>query len=661
MSILFECPKCDSTNTRISQGTPPHALRWDCDECRGWGWVKKDVAQNLIETQKALDAVVYLSSLCDGANELDGQGFNKYDAENGHRIANLIRDGEDLSFDDYQKAKHYAHKYRGQLEDISSLTEYVESVECEVVHDMNSLGITDDDVEREKSQGNLVPFIQARLNEYVPPVSCEVTTDEPIRHTSEYLEGLNNEQSHMFLRVVESVSKKFYLSVFARAGTGKTHTLVRSFAELKAQGKRVAMTAPTHKAKNVLAVMAKDFDIPCFTIQQMLGLTLRDYSRKGKKLLTQTSNGLYGEYDAVAIDEGSMCGYAITQFIPSNSNTVFIPIADRGQLPPVEEEDADEEQLVAVSKESPFFDTEDYIELNKIVRYDGAILKACTAIYDNPTHIPKFQFEQGSLERLDGNDWENMMLADFKTRLLSGELEENPDALRVLAWSNDSVARLNNAVRSHLFGRNVQAYEIGERLMAKEAIEKRLDRFSYERTVIMYSCAECTVLGSKAVYIQLNDLGNEGRLFRSELRDVQAIRAYKLLIQTDLGQEYEIDVIDRLDDATVVYVNEFFARWKSAILEFKNNRNNSSKDVSTEWARYYEGLARLTLRETKKLGYVAKLQPSFALTVHQSQGSTIDNVYLSRDILACKDLWFKRKLLYTACSRASKLLRVKGV
>jgi hypothetical protein len=54
-----------------------------------------------------------LASYCDGANSLDGQGFNKFDAPTGHRLAKMLV--SQYSETDIRKMKQLVEKYKKQL------------------------------------------------------------------------------------------------------------------------------------------------------------------------------------------------------------------------------------------------------------------------------------------------------------------------------------------------------------------------------------------------------------------------------------------------------------------------------------------------------------------------------------------------------------------
>ena len=61
-----------------------------------------------------------------------------------------------------------------------------------------------------------------------------------------------------------------------------------------------------------------------------------------------------------------------------------------------------------------------------------------------------------------------------------------------------------------------------------------------------------------------------------------------------------------------------------------------------------------------KDAYLTPIYSAFVMTIHKSQGSTFDHVYISRDILFTDDRETRNSLLYVAATRASKTLTFSG-
>lgn len=63
-------------------------------------------------------AIIFLSSVCDGAHSTDGQGFSRYDARTGHDLANkLTTYGNFASEKQLNFARKITVKYRRQLDE----------------------------------------------------------------------------------------------------------------------------------------------------------------------------------------------------------------------------------------------------------------------------------------------------------------------------------------------------------------------------------------------------------------------------------------------------------------------------------------------------------------------------------------------------------------
>lgn len=99
----------------------------------------------------------------------------------------------------------------------------------------------------------------------------------------------------------------------------------------------------------------------------------------------------------------------------------------------------------------------------------------------------------------------------------------------------------------------------------------------------------------------------------------------------------------------------FLRQWKSNILQ-------SDRDLrSSMWREYYQFLEKycLTMRGNTCMN---RLQYAYALTIHQSQGSTFENVFLDyADLIRCKEPTMRNRLLYTGATRASGNLSVLAI
>lgn len=383
------------------------------------------------------------------------------------------------------------------------------------------------------------------------------------------------------------------------AGTGKT-TAIQQFIQGNSS---VVMCAPTHKAAGVLARSAEKWgagSVDCRTLHSLLALR-KSYDREtGETIFVPDTrrDPPVSEYSLVILDECSMIGTDLWDLVVQAQKmwgNRWVLMGDPLQLPPIGEDS------------SPTFDLEWGSELREIVRYSGCIAKAVGNIRDNITskrpRLPTSDAadESGSIEfKLD---------LDFMNSFLD-EVMANPAQTKALAWTNKSVDWINDWVRRQIFGDSVAPFMPGERVVAVETITVK-DDSGFEE-VLLHTEDGCVVDEVKSA----NYLG---------------CPCWKLLVQTDFGQVAWVHALDETQELI----------WSRKLAKVKRKAQETK-----EWRDYFE------LKE----GF-ARLRAGYATTVHKSQGSTYESVYIAlSDIVRCPDHVMRNKLLYVAFSRASQKL-----
>jgi ATP-dependent exoDNAse (exonuclease V) alpha subunit len=162
------------------------------------------------------------------------------------------------------------------------------------------------------------------------------------------------------LEFLDSDQTLFLLGGYA--GTGKTTLVSLLVKALVSVGKRIALTAPTNKAVNVLQRMAAQNSlagVDFFTIHQLLGLGM--VTRAGEKVLERISSSYVHAFHVVFIDECSMIGEQLWHWI-EDAASLYAPrlkivlMGDPAQLNPVNE------------KKSPSFSVTNRAVLKQVVR-----------------------------------------------------------------------------------------------------------------------------------------------------------------------------------------------------------------------------------------------------------------------------------------------------
>ena len=248
-------------------------------------------------------------------------------------------------------------------------------------------------------------------------------------------------------------------------------------------------------------------------------------------------------------------------------------------------------------KSSPTFDV-NHVTLTEIMRNQGAIQEAATTVRENiMSQVPMLPAdaidEHGELLNLTPDDWLKRLI-------------ENADKAKALAFTNKSVDWINKYVREHLYGPNAEPFVEGERLVLIETYEVNM-------MVTLHTEAELIVKAAE----------------RAKNLDLDCW----CLTVSDGYMNYTIYVLDETQRPA----------WLKEVREAKDKGRALGGGA---WGRFY------ALTEA-----FARVRSGWATTIHKSQGSTYEQVYmLQSDIIrtADRDHAMRNMLLYVGYSRARK-------
>lgn len=430
----------------------------------------------------------------------------------------------------------------------------------------------------------------------------------------------------------------------APAGCGKTY-LAKYFDK---KYNRVIFLAPTHKAKNILGKDIKRVD----TIHRFFKAKANYRAKDGELKFTfgaaSQSNVL------IVVDECSMISDEMyTGFKKASENNLVVYLGDDLQLPPINEEEFDENTKRQLARKSKTFDVYNKFTLTENKRCEELVStlmlnRAREACYNN--RMPPSIVSKNI----------NHVINDFV---------EKKDSV-VLAFTNVCVNNYNNIIRSALFNEDKDSL--------KQYYEQEVLIFSGFRSAINVNCkckCECDI----SSYHKDNN-GNEcvphWRNNECNSNDIKYYSSYRIIIDklsivdVDISYEpFECDCYDNNYNKGVCkehkskkgsikisfykIVDQNGVIWYKPIPSYKKkfeavlkqyNSYCSRKKQSKYWAMYYKFCNE----------YNADLNYSYALTIHKSQGSQWDNVYVDRtNIVNClsKDQLLKLCCYYTAISR----------
>ncbi|MBD1858643.1 MULTISPECIES: ATP-dependent DNA helicase [Leptolyngbya] len=404
--------------------------------------------------------------------------------------------------------------------------------------------------------------------------------------------------------------KQFLLAGYP--GTGKSTTIVQIIQDLVVNHQqKVVLTAPTNKATSVLKRMAAEqaLRVECMTIHQLLGLSVANWS--GKQL-ERTSASHLERFNLAVIDECSMINQTLWHWIRQSieqtwAQTKLILMGDPAQLNPINE------------GRSPSFSISNRMTLTQVVRQGAnnpllTVLKQCRSAIQQ--QIP-FQPVQQTTEKRESG-----MLLVHPTTLLkyacqrSTNFESNPNRFRILCWTNRRVAHYNAVIREHLYGKDAPRFVLNERMITlASAIAPD------GKTIALPTSIEFTIA-------KIEERSHEG---------------YRAWCLTVLPEGY--------DSQRQIYVlhEDEQARFEHEVERSLQN----AKQNPYLWRKYY-----------RQLEIFAQIRPCFALTVHNAQGSTfeevgLDGVDLQKRLDGTKaGIREYNRLFYVGASRAQRRVLV---
>lgn len=409
------------------------------------------------------------------------------------------------------------------------------------------------------------------------------------------------DQLHAFL---DSPERLFVLEGYA--GTGKTTLLQAFVSQLQERGDRraIVFSAFTNKATKVLNQMVSSWglSIECLTCCQLLGLRPQIDPETGEQdfVPEQNEESSFGKFALVVVDECSMVNRNLwellqTELYTFHLTTQLLFVGDSAQLPPINE-----------PASSTFLDIPNKAQLTEVVRYGSSIgtLAELVRCHLDAYRLPTFHTDLNE-DKTEGTvvlrqaDWTKQLLRAFT----SDKGQEDSDYVRALAYTNQRVADLNQQIRNAIFGVDACRFVPGERLIAMSPVFRRKDE------ILMPTSSECWV----------EDADED---------ESSGWRVWRLFVVTDANFDAEVTMLHESEQ-------QRFQQELQRLAEGK------------QWQDFW------LLKQQR----FANLNYSYALTVHKSQGSTFQNVFVDLpNLMRNKNIRERNQLLYVAVTRAAKRL-----
>ena len=423
---------------------------------------------------------------------------------------------------------------------------------------------------------------------------------------------------------------QIYYLLDGSAGTGKTHLMKTLFSE----SNNVILAAPTHKAAKVLS---KKVDKRVYTIHQILKYKAK-YNNNGDTIFYQDkeTNGkcIYLNNDIpdvrdfnvdesyiIVIDEASMISEELfNKLIKINNKILFI--GDHYQLPPVNE--LESKVFNFVKNKSTLIEivrTGNNLELANIHNF----FRNCVKNID----IPKEEFRKLIskpkifLKKIDKCLKNNQ---EFVITCYTNE--------RRREWIRYCISRLQ------YFYNTMEEYIPSMQLILMSTL-------LYD-DIILHKFDTFIIKQVEKQIISIKELG-EINYFNLE----RGITIYKL---TCIDLEEQTRIFYKVISKDYQYFMTKAIEKKKIIKGWIKKSEESKKQIQELWTEYWNNFNK----------YETYLTPYFAITIHSSQGSTIEKVFVD-----WYDIFFNQKkrkrignmkekcqLCYVAVSRSSKKINI---
>ncbi|EQA7786838.1 ATP-dependent DNA helicase [Acinetobacter baumannii] len=428
------------------------------------------------------------------------------------------------------------------------------------------------------------------------------------------LEDLNEGQRAAFDAALDAIQNKTHITINGPAGTGKT-TLTKFLINhlIKSGINGVMLAAPTHQAKKVLSKLS---GMEASTIHSLLKINPTTY--EDATVFQQSDAPDLSDCQVLICDEVSMYDRELFRILMASVPQwcTIIGLGDIAQIRPVAP-NSNKPEL------SAFFFNEKFkqVSLTEVMRSNAPIIEVATEIRQGGWIRENIKDGMGvhSMVKPEGGSVAAFLMKYFDIVKDADDLFDN----RMLAYTNKSVNDLNGIIRKRLYQTTIP-YIKDEVLVMQEPLIRSHSFEGKTFSEVVFNNGELVrIINCRERNFDLKIKGFNG---------LDTIKVWEIEIR---GVDSDaVDLIRVIHEEQEMNKFQFFMS-KSAG-EFKNMR-----DKRPNWKGWWE------LR-----GQFHKVKPLPCGTIHKSQGSTLDNVFLYTPCIHRADAELAQQLLYVGSTRA---------
>ena len=488
-------------------------------------------------------------------------------------------------------------------------------------------------------------------NEVLPQESTQPTTNQQ-SYQNEFTYdnktigtefNLGEDQTKALVRLIDFVkdgNEKDVITLQGAAGTGKT-AIIGYLQKYLGSKYSFAYMAPTHAATAELAFSTSKIGNQYLPSTIASSLVLN--ASEGTYKFTAKIKKRLGYNPVIVVDESSMLSPEDVNNLEEAIEDIggkLIFLGDEKQIPKVDKNN------VASKTLSTAFTNFEKISLNKVFRQTNNDLLTLLGEIRDQTDFKLFKVE-------NSNNVKFVNRKLFNKELIS-DLESNPENTVVISYTNSSVQGINQMVRK-ILGRDgetvVGDIVVGYLGYASKQIEK-----GHVANSISYTIDKIESNGSaKVLYLSSKKLGKLKSLGIEGINSGSQTTYYQLTDKDSLT----FDDLNKDDfNENNKTLSEIFAKLNKATVDFNTKQIRYGDyldiiaDISQKLASYSVGNDYVYNPSTDKMELYDKVKHKniktngqgsllfnkdidygHAITIHKSQGTTIENVYFDASTL----------------------------